>query len=114
MNIIFLSVSPSVLLYNLQLEGGGDVVTYAEIKCYNCENRFTLHTEQCEDVEQLKCPFCCARMNERFTSFTIDMLFRASELNKELRSKSEDGINPEFQVDFKHVFVPLDKYPSDD
>ncbi|MDO6634120.1 hypothetical protein Q4580_30500 [Bacillus thuringiensis] len=53
-------------------------------------------------------------MNERFTSFTIDMLFRASELNKELRSKSEDGINPEFQVDFKHVFVPLDKYPSDD
>ncbi|PEQ65509.1 hypothetical protein [Bacillus cereus] len=90
------------------------MITHAEIKCFNCENTFPLFTHPNPKVKQIECPFCCATMDERFTTYTIDMLYRVSELNKELRSKSNDGINPEFQVNFKHVFVPLEKYHLDD
>ena len=90
------------------------MITYAEVKCYNCENSFPVHWHKWEKNLPIECPYCVTVFDERFTEMLKRSLGTVADLNKELRSSHMDGSHDLFQVDFKHVYVPLDKYRLDD
>ncbi|AUM66352.1 hypothetical protein C0R09_18515 [Brevibacillus laterosporus] len=89
------------------------MITYAEVKCYNCENKFPVYWHDWEKNLPIKCPFCVTQFTDRQTEHLKLALGTASELNGKLRSEAMDG-GDLFQVDFKHVFVPVEKYRLDD
>lgn len=90
------------------------MITFAEVKCYNCENSFPVYWNNWEKNLPIRCPFCIASFNEKFTEMLKHSLGTVNELNKELRSRHSDESHDLFQVDFKHVYVPIDKYRLDD
>ncbi|MFJ8099352.1 hypothetical protein [Lysinibacillus sp. NPDC096212] len=91
------------------------MITHADVKCYNCDNTFPIYWHNWEKQLPISCPYCVAKFTERAEEMLKNALGAAADLNKELRSDHMDGTNPDlFQVNFKHVYVPLEKYRLDD
>lgn len=90
------------------------MITYAEVKCFNCGNKFPVYWNNWDKNLPIECPYCVTKFNDRFTEMLKNALGTANELNAELRSRAMDGSHDLFQVDFKHVYVPADKYHLDD
>lgn len=86
------------------------MVTYAEVKCFNCENKFPVYWHNWSKNLPICCPYCVAEFSERSTEMLRIALGTASELNKELRKRADEYEDDLFQVDFKHVYVPIEKY----
>ena len=90
------------------------MITHAEIKCFNCDNAFPVYWHKWEKGTSLDCPFCVTQLNERSEQMIRHALGVVADLNRELRSDHMDGTQDLFQVDFKHVYVPLEKYRLDE
>lgn len=91
------------------------MITHAEVKCYNCDNKFPVYWHKWEKQLPIECPCCGAEFNDDMTKRLETVLGTVSEFNAFLRSRHMDGRAKDlFQVDFKHVYVPLEKYRLDD
>ncbi|MNW27555.1 hypothetical protein D3C74_43530 [compost metagenome] len=90
------------------------LITYAEVKCFNCDNKFPVYWHNWGKNLPIECPFCVTKFDDKFTEMLKNALGTASELNKELRSRHQDGSHDLFQVDFKHSYVPIEKYRLDE
>jgi DNA-directed RNA polymerase subunit RPC12/RpoP len=87
------------------------MITYADIKCFNCGNSFPVYWPNWEKNLPIECPFCGSEFNDEMTKRLRNALGTVSEFNAYLRSRHADGRSHDlFQVDFKHVYVSLEKY----
>ena len=90
------------------------MITYAEIKCFHCGNSFSVYWNKWEKSLPIECPYCVTALSERETEMLKYALGTVCDLNRELRSSHMEGRNDLFQVDFKHVYVPIEKYRLND
>jgi NAD-dependent SIR2 family protein deacetylase len=91
------------------------LITFAEVTCFRCENNFPLYRERLEHQLPIECPYCDAKLDDSASKHFKDVLYTVAELNAKLRSRHMDGrLEDLFQIDFKHVYVPIEKYRSEE
>lgn len=88
-----------------------------EIKCHNCGAVYEVSpdciypsdTMDEKHIYPCRCPHCVATMDRRLWDKLVDAFWIFEEVNKGLRSDSEEYEQPLFQAEFKTHYVPREK-----
>lgn len=88
-----------------------------EIKCHNCGSVYEVLPDCINSAEMMetmhiyprRCPHCLAMMDRRLWDKLVNAFWTFEEVNKDLRSDSENYGTPLMQAEYKMYYVPHDK-----